>query len=200
MLERAIASVQAQTVDAEIVVQRDEGFTGRFRVGGAAETRNKALERVRTPWVAFLDDDDAFHPQHLEKCLACAEEQNADLVFPWFDGANSTGVLYAPTDENVEGDPAGPRASPEGMTFGPVQAATLARPETTWNWIPITVLAGTELVRDVGGFPMPGTEEWPPINCEDHGLWVKLLRAGAKFAHLPERTWVWHVHGNHLSG
>jgi len=28
--------------------------------------------------------------------------------------------------------------------------------------------------------------------CEDWGLWLALLDAGAAFSHLPQRTWIWH--------
>lgn len=59
-------------------------------------------------------------------------------------------------------------------------------------YIPVTVLVRTDLVRAVGAFPdVPG---------EDHGLWLRLLYAGAKFVHLPERTWVWNHHSSNTSG
>lgn len=51
-LERAIDSVQNQTVDTQILVETDE------RRRGAGPTRNLALKRVTSPWVGFCDDDD----------------------------------------------------------------------------------------------------------------------------------------------
>jgi glycosyltransferase involved in cell wall biosynthesis len=197
MLARAIASVEAQTVPVELVVEEDTEFTGSFRPGGASTTRNRALERVQTEWVTFLDDDDTLYPDHVEHCLGCARENDADLVYPWFDGPNSSGILFAPKD--------GKPVTPEGLEFGEEQRECLMRDaewyggKDLWNFVPITVLVKTELVRKVGGFPICGTDEWPHPNCEDHGLWIKLLREGAKFAHLPERTWMYHVHGKHLS-
>lgn len=197
MLDRALASVAAQEEEVDYVVSIDEDFTGSYRPGGAALTRNQGLEAVETEWVAFLDDDDELYPQHVSHCLAKAHEVGADLVYPWFDGGNSVGILWTMKD--------GQQVSPEGVEFGPEQRAWLME-DVNWqngadltNFIPVTVVVRTELVRAVGGFPVPGTEEWPHPNCEDHGLWKRLLSAGAEFAHLPERTWRYNIHGSHLS-
>jgi glycosyltransferase involved in cell wall biosynthesis len=60
MLDRALASVKAQTLRPErVVVEFDDDRLG------AAATRQRGLEKVTTPWVAFLDDDDEFLPGHL---------------------------------------------------------------------------------------------------------------------------------------
>lgn len=137
---------------------------------GAAATRNRALEHVTTEWVAFLDDDDELKPNHLRACARNAALTGADLVYPWFDGDDGIGMF--------------------GVPFDPV----LLRKR---NYIPVTVLVRTELVRAVGGFV-----DHPDLNgdpCEDWGLWLKLLDAGATFSHLPQRTWIWHK-GNGTRG
>jgi glycosyltransferase involved in cell wall biosynthesis len=165
-LGRACDSVRTQTLRASVVqVERD-----RHRLGAAA-ARNRALEDVDTEWVAFLDDDDEFKPNHLKACARLAALSGADLVYPWFD-----------TDDD-----------PIGM-FGVPFSATFLRQR---NYIPVTVLARTDLVRRVGGF-----QDHPDINgdpCEDWGLWLALLDAGATFVHLPQRTWIWHL-GNGTRG
>lgn len=79
MLDRAVRSVQAQTVPCEVIAAKDvHGM-------GAAVTRNHGLALVKTPWVAFLDSDDELNPDHVEKLLRCAEETGADYVYPWFN-------------------------------------------------------------------------------------------------------------------
>lgn len=168
LLPRAVASVQAQTHQFEsIELQAD------YDRDGAAVTRNKALERVKTEWVAFLDADDELRPNHLRACVRNAALTGADLVYPWFDvdgGEDQIGMF--------------------GVPFDPI----LLRKR---NYIPVTVLARTELVRKVGGF-----RDHPDVNgdpCEDWGLWLALLDAGATFSHLPQRTWVWHK-GNGTRG
>jgi len=197
MRQRAIASAEAQTEDVEVIVVEDDKFTGSFRQGGAAETRNLGLQMVETEWVTFLDDDDELYPQHVERCLALADETAADLVYPWWDGANCD--LF-----RVQHD--GQLRTPEGLPFTDTMKRMLlgdydwAEGRDFGNYIPVTVVVRTALLKEVGGFPVPGSDDWPHRNGEDHGLWIRLLRAGARFAHLPERTWKYHLHGAHLSG
>jgi len=135
------------------------------RRNGAATTRNEALKWVDTDWVAFLDDDDELKPNHLRACARNAALTGADLVYPWFDC----------DDEDKIGM--------FGVPFDPV----LLRKR---NYIPVTVLVRTELVRKVGGFRDHPDDNGDP--CEDWGLWLALLDAGAVFSHLPQRTWIWH--------
>jgi len=78
MLERAAASVRAQTVPVEHVLAKD------VHRMGAAVTRNHGLALVETEWVAFLDSDDEMDPDHVECLLACAADTGADYVYPWF--------------------------------------------------------------------------------------------------------------------
>lgn len=78
MLKRALASAERQTVPCVVLPAKDvHGM-------GAAVTRNHGLLLVKTPWVAFLDSDDEMDPTHIEKLLKCAEETEADYVYPWF--------------------------------------------------------------------------------------------------------------------
>jgi len=123
-------------------------------------------------WVAFLDSDDELKPNHLRACARNAALTGADLVYPWFDcdGEDKIGMFGVPFD------------------------AVLLRKR---NYIPVTVLVRTELVRAVGGFRDHPDENGDP--CEDWGLWLALLDAGAVFSHLPQRTWIWH-NGNGTRG
>jgi glycosyltransferase involved in cell wall biosynthesis len=78
MLERAAASVRAQTYPTELVLARD------VHAAGAAVTRNHGMAEVETEWTAFLDSDDTMDPDHIEALMACASETGADYVYPWF--------------------------------------------------------------------------------------------------------------------
>ena len=159
LLRRAVTSVYAQSYrDGVIELQLDGDREG------AAATRNRALERVETEWVAFLDDDDELKPNHLRACARHAWLTGADIVYPGYD--------------TIGDDPIGCF----GIPFNPV----LLRQR---NYIPVTVLARTDLVRDVGGF-RDHPDEYGE-RCEDWGLWLALLDAGAKFSHLAQRTWIW---------
>lgn len=84
MLERASASVRAQTVPVLHILAHD------VHRRGAAVTRSHGVALVQTEWTAFLDSDDEMDPDHIEKLLMCAEETDADYVYPWFRVAGGT--------------------------------------------------------------------------------------------------------------
>ncbi len=48
---------------------------------GVALTRNRAIEESRGTFLAFLDADDLWRPEKLEKQLALAAQTNADLLY-----------------------------------------------------------------------------------------------------------------------
>lgn len=171
LMNSAMRSVGDQThpVDA-ISIAVDVGHDG------AAQTRNNALAGVVTEWVAFLDSDDMWRPNHVAALLACAEETGADLVYPWF---------------TIVPGGADPWPDREGQPFNEDHLRNVQ------NYIPVTVLVKTELIKDSGGFQPLGPPENP---CDDYGAWVALLNAGAKFHHLNKRSWWWRWHPGNTNG
>jgi hypothetical protein len=137
---------------------------------GAWATRQRALDPVITPWVAFLDDDDEFYPQHLERLLGCAHKMVADYVFSYWDTSRSWDVL-----------------GHFGKVFDP------SNPHHTT----MTVLCRTELAQAVGFTPpaegdIAGGEDWRfELGC---------VAAGARIVHLPEQSWYWRHHDRNTSG
>jgi Glycosyl transferase family 2 len=179
MLKRALDSVAAQTrqPDEVIVVEDTEGR-------GAAPTRNEAWQQATSTYVAFLDDDDEFLPDHLEVSLRTLRRTRADLVYAWFE---LVGWDEATPDRP---DPLatvcnGQLVHPLGVEFGPEQQRHYRR----HAFIPITTVVRRSALERSGGFPIPGTPEWPRDDCEDWGGWLALLDTGARFAHVPKRTW-----------
>lgn len=172
-LMRALASVNAQTVrPAAVVVETD------FARRGSAETRNAALRAAKTEWVAFLDDDDEFFPDHLESLVAHQKETGADVVY-------SGGVVV---------DPAG-NVLPERDEWGRFGKPFDADEMRLYSYIQTTTLVRAELAVAAGGFRFPeGT------TYDDWGLFLAMLDAGAKFSHLPKKTWRWNHHGANTGG
>lgn len=162
-LQRALAGVNAQSMPCQqVIVELDSDRQG------AAATRNRALAKVDTEWVAFCDDDDELYPNHLRLCARHARLTGADVVYPGYD--------------TIGEDPIGCF----GIPFDPF----LLRRR---NYIPVTTLCRTGLVLGAGGFQSHPDEFGDP--CEDWGLWLALHDLGAKFSHLPQRTWIWTVTG-----
>jgi hypothetical protein len=178
MLQRALASVSAQTRSAAAIsvavdVRRD----------GAARTRQRALDAVRTGWTAFLDDDDELLPEHLEHLLACALAQQADYVYSWFKVVTPGGIV-------LERDP----VFPETHYTEPWDDA---HPRQTT----VTTLVRTELAQDVGFWkPYDDAEVDGQRAGEDWDFTLGCLKRGAKIHHLVEKTWLWHHHGHNTSG
>lgn len=185
MLRRAQMSVRRQTVPVEHRVIMD-----RVRQGPSA-LRNQGIREATTEWVGFLDDDDELYPRHVERCLAVGEETGADLVYPWFDIKRSGRIAG---DFTTQYTVAGQHAF--GLPWSDAHEQELL----VSNFIPVTVLVRRETLLSVGGFVQPRSPEWPHSDCEDWGTWQRLLTHGAKFAHVPERTWAYHWHGRNSSG
>ncbi len=176
-LRRAVNSVMAQTYGVppiEVAMDRTHE--------GAAVTRNRALMKVQTPWVAFLDDDDYLLPHHLQTLLEESEAQpGVDVFYP----------MCQTIDAN----------------FNPIDLSSTLRAGQPFseealrkcNYIPVTSMVRTDLAKAALFGPPdhagPNDEQY-----EDYGFYLRLLDGGAKFSHVPEVTWVWHHHGMNTSG
>lgn len=148
---------------------------------GAPVVRDRALRTVQTSWVAFLDDDDQFLPEHIETLLSVARETEADYVYGWYYIVQGDGVTIWPGDVLPH---FGKRFDPDHPT------------QTT-----ITTLVRTDLAQTIGFRDPP---EGATINGERYGedfqFTVECVQAGARIVHVPRRTWLWHHHGHNTSG
>lgn len=169
MLERAVDSVRRQTLQpARTIIRVDH------RKRGAGPTRTNGLRAVQTEWVAFLDDDDWFYPQHLQRLMETAHATGADLVYPWFDVISGTDPF--PQFEGKPWDPENP------------------------HLFPICFLVRTEIAQQAEFPPAPTGETSPHWGGDDWPFLCKIFELGAKVVHLNERTWAYNHHGANTSG
>ncbi len=99
-LERALGSLLGQTFrDFEAVVVNDGGqdpspvvrafeakglrvrLLAHLEARGQAAARNSALRAARGRWIAYLDDDDLYYPDHLETLVRTLEGSGAQVAY-----------------------------------------------------------------------------------------------------------------------
>lgn len=174
MLQRAIQSVTRQTfpvaaISIAVDVHRE----------GAPVTRQRALDAVQTPLVAFLDDDDEFMPFHILNLLTHLRDTDSDYVYSWYRVVGPNNYVY-------KYDPVFPETHFTNE-FNPAEPI-----ETT-----VTTLVKTELAKQVGFKAMNRGEG---NTGEDFNFTLGCVAAGAKISHLVKHTWFWRHHGTNTSG
>lgn len=179
MLSEAVASVRDQTLPPLEHFVVDDGAAGvpdmegvtvlRVPRGGPGPARNAAIEQARGEAIALLDDDDLWHPHHLETVWRVMQQTAAD-------------VAYA--DCLVEN-----RRDGYGFEVSDFDGDALL--ESNFLCLPAT-LVRTSSVRAVGCFPdEPRGQDW--------SLWKNMHRAGMRFVHVPVVTVTYRFHTDNLT-
>ncbi len=119
---------------------------------GAALARNRGVQEAKGRYLAYLDADDLWKPQKLEKELRFMQEKNASFVF--------TGYEFA--DENAVGTGKVVHV-PERLTYH--QALKNTTIFTTTVMFDMEKISKDQL-------------EMPNMRSEDTALWWKILRSG----------------------
>jgi glycosyltransferase involved in cell wall biosynthesis len=187
LLDRALRSVRAQQMEpGDVVIEVDKDRHG------ADWARNEAIKRVRTAWIAFLDDDDEFKPNHIKVLVRGANKSHADLIFTYAEFVGGRDPLACIHHGQLV-------AEPLNVPWTDEQAYWI---RIHGNFIPVTYMVRTEAVRDVGGFPAPYSfQAMNSRDCEDYGLLLRLLDAGYKFHHVTGvRTWIYNFHDANTGG
>lgn len=165
LLNRALLSVTAQTLQPAAIVMVND-----VEKKGAGWTRRQCLDLVHTEWLAWIDSDDEWLPEHLEKLMRVAVETDSVYVYSWFHGRDPLGHF--------------------GLPFDPCHPH-----HTTMN-----VLVKTDLAKQVsfpdsaeGRF---SNEDFAFIV----GVAQLACEQGLRMTHLAERTWHYHQGGQNSSG
>ena len=184
LLAEAMASVQAQSMTpTSHVVGIDYDRVGIGRM------LNQLASSAEADWLARLDDDDLFRPNHLAVLATRAED--ADVVYSWCEVEPRARDGVVPPVPAVLG--------PAGWIPNQEFDAALLRKR---NYIPATTLIRKSLWKDIGGWTLPGwgVGDAPrePEYAEDWDFWLRALEAGARFVCIPEVTWAYRYHGENV--
>jgi glycosyltransferase involved in cell wall biosynthesis len=129
---------------------------------GPSEMRNRLLASAVGDWVAVLDDDDLLLPIHLQKLNDVA----GDIIYG-----------YCEVTGRSEWNPN------RGFNADDLKQG---------NYIPVTALIRTSLLRDLEGWR---SKEASYSGLEDWDLYRRALDLGATFTCVPEITWIYRFHG-----
>jgi hypothetical protein len=175
MLGENIASVYAQTLPVTRQLICAHLCTDGPAMVQYVQAKNLLLRAVQTEWVAVLNDDDYWLPQHVE--LLMGEARAADVIYSW-----ETGRTRPRIDANVNDWP----------------RERLTRQLEEANLIDGNAMIRTRMLRRVGGFPADWVGDTPhngghyqdsPARFEDHELWRRIHAAGGQFRCVPVETW-----------
>jgi glycosyltransferase involved in cell wall biosynthesis len=178
-LPRAVASALDQTVgDIEVIVVDDGstppvtpelvGSDPRLRIvshsgnRGAAAARNTGIANAQAAWLAFLDADDVWHPQKLQRQL--------DFAARWPDAPFAIAAGWRLVGGNRT-----------GTEYLPVEADTLRRfASGSWFCPGSTVIMRRDCALKIG----PQDDRLPRL--EDYDWFLRFAKIGGKLKVVPE--------------
>ena len=145
---------------------------------GPGESRNEGVRRTVAPFVAFLDADDVWFPNHLELCLALYDKSPGVVT--------ASGLRWNPVDGTVQQRPAS--SGIEGATAD-AQVEWLIRHRS----FGIHAILARCVFEKVGGFDptLDGVEDWD--------LWIRIARLGVRLQRSPNPTFLYRQHNDNLS-
>lgn len=149
--------------------------------GGPGAARNTGIKHARGEYLAFVDGDDIWKPEFVEKQLGFLESKGVDMVycdaylFGEVDRPNQTFSMRSPSEGEV---------TTESLILG------------TCNVILSGTLVRKSAVVKHGMF----TESGLPMAFEDYELWFRLAKGGVKIDFTDEVLLSYRVHKSNLSG
>jgi len=166
-VQKAIDSVLNQTVSVDEIIIVDDGSTDNTREilehnssikyiyqenSGVSSARNKGVLEAKNKWIAFLDSDDTWHEEKIEKQMHF-HLQNVSILISHTDELwNRNNKIIKQKHHQLK---------PSGFCFLDNIPSCKIGPSTT--------LLHKSILDDVGNFD----EEL--VVCEDYDLWLRIL-------------------------
>ena len=197
-LRTALASLAAQTYqDFEVIVVNDAGRDVEFVVAacadrhrittvihdrnrGLAAARNSGLREAKGAYIAYLDDDDRYLPNHLETLVGYLDRRECRVAYTdaWRVQERQSDGGYVETGRDV----------PYSYDFRPAELLVS-------NYFPVLcVMHDRACLDDVGLF------DESLFAHEDWDLWIRMATR-FPFKHLPVRTaeFTWRTDGSSMT-
>lgn len=144
--------------------------------GVIATSRNLGIALTQAPYIAFLDSDDNWYPEKLQRCM--------DKLADGYDLVCHAEIWTGPGERR------------RTMQYGPEARATYESLLLEGNCISTSaVVVRREWLERVGGFSIQ--PEF--VTAEDYELWLKLARDGAKIGFIDEVLGEYLIHEGNQS-
>lgn len=192
-IAQTLESVLSQTLPPDEILVIDDGSTDNTGAiaeaygssvhviltvnSGLSATREFGVRKAKSEWIAFLDADDLWAPEKLDRqATELSQHPEADVCY--------TGRVELLDDDR-------------GIRLGTL---TAARPTEklrealfrNTSFLSSSVIIRRSVLLDAGGFN-------PNTAVEDWDLWLRLLHAGTRFAACPDALVQYRIHPDSLS-
>lgn len=194
-IQETVVSVTNQTFSNWELIITDDGSTDRtpeilaelaekdLRIhiirqvnGGMGNARNAAITHARGEFLAFIDADDLWAPDKLEKQVAAIRDTGADLIY-------TSGYLFKGTVRNVIEKWEVPAGLHGYQDFFTKQLFGFTVPV-------LSVLVKKEIVTDIGGFE----ESRKSHLAADYQLWLRIMDKHAMFYGINDCLFYYRIH------
>ncbi len=195
-IREAVESILAQTLRADEIIVVDDGSTDdgplivaelarlhtirliRKENGGQSSARNVGVDHAHGDLIAFLDQDDAWYPNHL-----------AELIKPFYENrAIELGWSYSNLDEVGENGELISRGFLDIMKMSHPKRDLMACLRFDMFVLPSASLISRKAFRSVGGF------DERLSGYEDDDLFLRLFQAGYDNVYLSAPLSKWRMH------
>jgi len=162
--------------------------------------RNMAVGMVSDPYIAFLDDDNAWLPDHLESLWTTSCEREGSIAYSWRRLLYADGSPYLKNEFPWARDPALRSRIYESLVVAGVfeHGSNIVRdgPDTEFTWIDLGEwLLPTDLITEIGFAEEFDEWDWFNITVEDRQFSEACLARGVPLIPTQRATLLYHLGG-----